>query len=485
MTSDVLDDGNAGGKAIRGGTAVAASYLGGLLISLASVPFMIRELGEVQYGYFVTASAFVLIIGGVTEGGLTNLGIREFAVRPPEERERFMQNLVGLRLVLTTVGVLAAVGVAAATGAEPLVVQGTMITGLALLILMTQQTYMVPLNAQLRLGVVAALGVFRQTVLSVIVIALAVSGAGLIPFFWANVVMGVLLVAVTVALVRGAAPLRPAFDRVAWGAILRDTLPYAVATAVGLVYFRIGVILMSYVSTDLETGYFGAAFRVIEVLGALPWLLVSAAFPILARAATTDDARFDVGLQKVFEVATLLGAVLALGLGIGAPFAIDVLAGDAFEPSIDVLRIQAVGLVTAFLMVTWTFALLSLRLFRQLLIANAIAATVAIVGTLTLAPGMGAEGAALATVLAEAALAVACLVLLRRARPGLRLEYGVVVKAAAATVPGIVLAIVVDAHPVPLAALAGLLFLVVAVVLRAIPPEVPAALRQLRAGSRP
>jgi O-antigen/teichoic acid export membrane protein len=480
VSEDALDRGDAGGKAIRGGAAVAASYLGGLLISLASVPFMIRQLGEVQYGYFVTASAFVLIIGGVTEAGLTNLGIREYAVRSPEERARFLQNLVGLRLVLTTGGVLAAVAVAAVTGANTLIVQGTAITGLGLLVLMTQQTYMVPLNAQLRLGLVAALGLVRQTVLSVLVAALAIGGAGLLPFFWANVVMGVLLVGLTVALVRGTAPLRPAFDRAEWRAILRETLPYAVATAVGLVYFRIGVVLMSYVSTDAETGYFGAAFRVIEVLGALPWLLVSAAFPILARAATTDDARFDDGLQKVFEVATLVGAVLALGLGIGAPFAIDVLAGDDFRASVDVLRIQSVGLVTAFLMVTWTFALLSLKLFRELLVANAIAAAVAIVGTVALAPGMGAQGAALATVLAEAALAVACLVLLRRARPGLALHYGVVPKAALAALPGIALALAVDLHPILLAALAGLLFLGSAVLLRAIPPEVPAALRELR-----
>ena len=45
---DVLDTGEAGGKAIRGGALVTGSYVVGLLLSVASVPFMIRHLGIVD-----------------------------------------------------------------------------------------------------------------------------------------------------------------------------------------------------------------------------------------------------------------------------------------------------------------------------------------------------------------------------------------------------------------------------------------------------
>lgn len=477
-TADILEGDQAGAKAIRGGAAITASYVGGILVSLASVPFMIRQLGDVRYGQYVTASAFVLILGGITEGGLTNLGIREFAVRSPQARERLLRNLVGLRLVLTTVGVVIACGMAAATGADAVVVQGVAISGLGLLILMTQQTYMVPLNAGLRLGQVAVLGLVRQAILSLIVIGLAVANAGLVPFFWANVVMGVVLVAITMRLVRGTAPLLPAFHPAEWRTMLREVLPYAVATAVGLVYFRVGVILMSYLSTEAETGYFSAAFRVVEVLAALPWMLVSAAFPILARAAGGDEARFDLGLQKVFEVSTLVGSLLALGLGLGAPFAIGVIGGSGFDPSAAVLRILAIGLLTAFLMVTWTFALLSLKLFRQLVLANAAAAAVAVVGSVVLIPAWGARGAAAATVVAEATLALCCLAALRRARPSSRLDYGIVPKVLICAAPGLLAAVVLPLPSLVLAVVAGAIFVALAFALDAVPPEILEALAQ-------
>ena len=277
-----------------------------------------------------------------------------------------------------------------------------------------------PLNAQLRMGWISILGIIRQGTLSALFIGLVLLNAGLIAFFWASVVTGVVLVAVTVALIRGhrAAAARPSMPSRGSGSC-GTRCPTRWPRRSGLVYFRIAVVLMSYVATDEETGIFSAAFRIVEVVGVLPWLLVSAAFPILARAARDDEARLGYALQKIFEVAVVLGVFIALGLAVAAPFAIKVVAGPDFTESVPVLRLQAVGLVTSFLMITWTYALLSLKLFRPLLLANAAAAVVAIVATLALSPPFGAEGAAIATVLAEAVLAAASLTALRRHRPAL------------------------------------------------------------------
>ena len=475
---DILDSGEAGGRAIRGGALFSGTYVVGLLLSLASVPFMIRHLGVVDYGFYVAVSAIVFIIGGFTEAGLTNLGIREYSQLRPGEREPFLRNLVGLRLVLTAVGVALATALTAVTGAAGIVVLGVAITGFGLLVQLLQSTYTVPLNVQLRMGWISILGVLRAAVLSGSFILLVVLNAGLVAFFWANVVTGVVVVVATLLVLRGTAPLMPSFHAVAWKKILKETLPYALAAAVGLIYFRIAVVLMSYVSTDEETGYFSAAFRIVEVVGSLPWILVSAGFPILARAARDDETRLGYALQKIFEVATVLGAFIALGLAVGAPFAIRVVAGPDFGESVPVLRLQAAGIVTSFLMVTWTYALLSLRLYRPLLIANAAAAVVAIVATLGLAPPLGAEGAALATVLAEATLAGVSLWGLRRSRPALSPDLRVVPKVVLAVIVALGVALLVPASAFVLSLVAGAVYAAVAFAMRAVPPELLTALRR-------
>ena len=72
---------------------------------------------------------------------------------------------------------------------------------------------------------------------------------------------------------------------------MREVLPFALAAAVGLIYFRLAIIMMSYLATDHETGIYSAAQRIVETVGVIPWLVVSAGFPILARAARDDADR--------------------------------------------------------------------------------------------------------------------------------------------------------------------------------------------------
>jgi O-antigen/teichoic acid export membrane protein len=343
---DVLDSGRAGGLAIRGGGLRTLSYFGAMLLSLASVPFMTRHLGEVDYGYYVTVSSILFIIGGATEAGLTNLGIREYAGRDGSTRIDLMRNLVGLRLVMTVAGVAFAVALTAATGAGQVVVLGTFIMGVGLLLTLTQATYTVSLSARLKLGWVAALELIKHFTLSATIVALVIVGASLVPFFFASVLAGLVMLVCTLVVLRDESGLLPSFHRAEWRRLLRAVLPYAIATAVGLVYFRLAIILMHYIAEDDETGLYAAAFRIVETVGVIPWVLVSSGFPILVRAARDDEARLRYALQRLFDVSTVFGAGVALMVAVGAPFAIDVVAGADFEGAVPVLRLQALSLLT-------------------------------------------------------------------------------------------------------------------------------------------
>jgi O-antigen/teichoic acid export membrane protein len=475
--TDILDTGRAGGMAIRGGALRVLGYGAALLLSLVAVPFMTRHLGVVDYGHYITVSSIIFIIGGLTEAGLTNLGTREYSVLEADEREQFLRNLTGLRFALTATGVALATLLTWVTGAETVVVQGTLITGVALMLTLTQQTYAIPLAARLKLGSVTALELVKQGLLTGTILVLVALGAGLIPFFVASVVSGLGVLIVTMLLLRGQVPMRPAVSRAAWRRIIADVLPYAVAVAVGLIYFRIAVILMSYVSTDYQTGIYSTAFRIVEAVGVIPWLVVSAGFPILSRAARDDEGRLRYALQRLFEVSTIVGVLIALAIGLGASFAIGVIAGlPEFEDSVPVLRVQGVALVTAFLVATWSFALLSLRAHRELLICNAVAAVVAVVGTLTLAPTLDAMGAAIATLGAEAALAVGYMIALHRRHPTLSPELRIIPKIVLAAAVGISAALLPT--PALIDAIVGAIaFVAVLAALRAIPPELYHALR--------
>ncbi len=153
--------------------------------------------------------------------------------------------------------------------------------------------------------------------------------------------------------------------------LLRDSLPYAAALAVSVLYFRVGVILSSLISSEAQTGYYSLAFRIVELVSGVPWLLVGSAFPVLSRAARDDSGRLRYALGRTYEVSLILGVWTALAIGLGAPFAVEVLGGrEDFEPSIEVLSVLGGAMVGTFLIACWGHGLLTLRRHIELLVAN-------------------------------------------------------------------------------------------------------------------
>ena len=147
----------------------------------------------------------------------------------------------------------------------------------------------------------------------------------------------------------------------------------------------------------------------------------------------------------MFELALLAGTWLVLCLEVGAGFAIHVIAANKADPSIVVLRIQGLAIIGNFVAVACGFPLLTLRRYRVALVCNLIALVVSGTLTVTLAPSLGARGAAVAALVAETGLGVSVAVMLKRAAPGVVLPIRTV---AAAALAGCVAAIVGFALPV-------------------------------------
>ncbi|HWH44518.1 MAG TPA: oligosaccharide flippase family protein [Thermoleophilaceae bacterium] len=417
--AEILDTSAAGPAALRGSALRTAGYAAGVLLSLASAPLLIRHLGVEDFGRYVTVLSIVTLAGGITEAGLNAIALREYASRDGAGRAEAMRNLVGIRLVLTAAGVLGAVGFALAAGYDSTFVLATAAAGAAFLVQVMQTLYAVALQGNLRFGWITAAELLRQVLAVAGLVVLVIAGAGLVPFLAIQIPAAAAALCLTVVLVRRLMPLRPAFDRSRWWPLLRDTVPFAIAVALHTTYFRIAIILMSLIATELETGYFATSFRVVEVVVAIPPLVIGAAFPILARAVRDDSARFEYASGRILELALIMGVLIALPLALGAASVMHVLGGADAEPSTPVLRIQSGAIVLTFLAVAASYVLLSLRRHRPLLIANLAALSVAVGLVLALAPGMGAEGAAIATVAGELALAGVMVGLLASSSRGL------------------------------------------------------------------
>lgn len=467
---DVLDSREAGGLIIRGGFVRSIGYVVVTLLGLLGIAVVTRHLGVADFGRFQTVLSLITIVGAITDAGMATLGVREYAQRHGDERGHLMAALLGLRMALTLVGVAIAAIVAVAIGYDAELVLGVALAGVGLALTVLQTTLTIPLVAELRNVALSGLDVLRQALMVVGYLLLVLLGAGVVAFLGVMVPVGAVVLVAAAMIVRGRVPLRPSLNLAEWGRLLRAAAAFAAATAVGTIYLYTAQILTAAVTSPEDTGLFSASFRVFIVAGAIPGLIVSVAFPLLSRAARDDHSRLRYAVQRLVDTAGVLGFGVAIGVVVGAPAIIEIMAGSGFEGAIAPLRIQGATLVATFLLAPLGFALLSLHAHRALLVANSVALAVTVAAVLALASAFGPEGAAAGTVIGESTLGVAYWIALRRTARDVAPGFGQVLRGLLVAVPVLALGLLA---PLPLlaAVVAVAVYGVLLLLVRAVPEE--------------
>jgi O-antigen/teichoic acid export membrane protein len=467
------------GFAIRGGAIRVLGYGSGALVSLATAAILVRHLGIDGFGRYVTVTALIALVGGVTEAGILVHGIREFLDSDARDRRRLIGNLIAMRLTLTTVGVALAICFALAIGYRQVLVLGALVAGAGLLAQVTADVLSVSLQAHMLLGRLTIVELVRRVLTLVLIAALSLAGANLLELIAAGAVSAVLALALIASLTRREVSPAPLFHRSIWRRLLGDLSLYAIALSIAAIYLYVTVLVMSAIATPTQTGLFATSFRVVQAGLAIPGLLLTAIFPLMTGAGRGVDADRNDALGKVLTVALICGAGMALAATLGAGFVIEAVAGPAGHGAIGVLRIQALMFLVSFLFTANALYLVSIRRYRPLLVATSAALVLDVVLALALIPSLGAEGGAIADVATETAAALALTAVVWRLTPAGRLTVSflsALMLACAVSLSVLLLPIGSLAQ----ATVATAIYLAILLAARAVPHEVIEAARRAR-----
>ncbi|WP_320670251.1 oligosaccharide flippase family protein [Patulibacter defluvii] len=479
----MLDTGDAGGRVVSGGALRVVSYVLGALVTVVSASVVARHLGKEGFGGFTTVVSLSTVALVIADFGLATLGVREYVTRKGAERDHLMRVMLGMRLTMMALGAAGMLVFAALAGFDGQLWLGTVLAGAGLVIYALPVTYVIPLQAALRLGWVGAIDLGRQVSQALLQVLLVVAGAGTGLLLGAAVPAAAVALVIALVAARGLAPLTPAFDLAAMRRLLRISIAFAAATSIGTLYPYVAQVVTDLSTSDTESGLFALSFRVFAVVVGTAMIAVSSAFPILAHTAGRDQARFGYAGSRTYQATILLGSLAAVGIGAGAPLAVEILGGAKYADATDVLRVHAAAIIGSFAVATGSFLLLAQHRQRTLLQMNGVTLLVSLILTAVAARQWGAIGAASAMVATEIGLALAYYVVLRRGGYGLRLERRWVAAIVASLVAAGGVAVAVAAvtsgtvGDVLETGAATLTFLVAVLVLRAVPEEVLAPLR--------
>ncbi len=393
-----------------------------LLLNLLIKPFWIlgvevgvqNAVGDEEYGLYFGLFSLASILNILLDAGVTNFNTRNIA-RHPHLISKHLGGILAIKVALLGLYLAATLAAGLLLG----------FTGrrFALLALLCANQFLNSLILYLRSNFEGLLLFKWDSVLSVLdrLLMTAICGALLwapghprfrIEYFVCAQTAAYLLTAATALLLltRRAGFARLRFSRPFSLAILKQSLPFALLVLLMASYNRIDPILLQKLSPrgDGEAGIYAGAYRLLDALTMVPYLVSVPLLPVFARltkgrpsAELGDTVRIATSLMAVFSItaAATLSAMDSRLMGL--------LYRENTEPLAAVFRLLILGIVPISFTYTFGTLLTAAGRLRQLNVLAAITLCINIAANLLLIPRYGAVGSAAASLTAQTFMAAA------------------------------------------------------------------------------
>lgn len=385
----------------------------GLIIGV----WVARYLGPEQFGLFNFATAFVGLFGAIAGLGLQDIVVRDIVCDPSGKEEtlgtaavlQFAGGLIAYGLILVTIFWLRSDD----TLAKVIV---AILGSMTLFKASEVAVYWFESQVLSKFTVWVQNGVFF--VFAAIKVLLLLQRAPLVAFAWATM-SEALIVALLMLMMLSLRGLRVGQLRMTVARaklLLVDSWPMLLSGVAVLIYMKVDQVMLGQMVGDDAVGVYSAAVRISEVWYFAPMAVVASVFPAILESKKRSEEQYLRRLQFLYDILVWLSVAVALVINFLSTHIIYFLFGSAYGESSSVLTCHI-----------WTGVFVSMGVARGkwMLAENlqymgywyvGLGMIMNVVCNYLLIPNFGIRGAAFATLVSQAVVAIGAPLLFSKTR---------------------------------------------------------------------
>lgn len=366
--------------------------------------WVIRYLGPERYGALNFAFAFVALFSVLSTLGLEAIVVRDI-VHDPSCRDETLASAFVLKLIGGGVTLILAVAVITVIRPDESIYWWLVGIAAAATIFQALDVIDYRYQAEVRSKYTVYARNAAFLIVALLKVTLIVTNAPLVTFGWASLCetalasLGLLLI----CRLQGQS-LRPSTATISRARhLLRQSWPLIISTLFVVILMRTDQVMLGQMRGDKEVGIFSAALALSEIWYFVPMAITSSVFPAMVQAWKTDENLFYQRLKRLYLVMVWLSLAVAIPLTLFSSEIVGVLYGGEYHSTAAVLSIHCWAGVFLFLGVVSNMWFLLENLNHYTLYRCIVGATVNVGLNLVLIPEYGAKGAAISTLVAQAA----------------------------------------------------------------------------------
>jgi O-antigen/teichoic acid export membrane protein len=127
--------------------------------------------------------------------------------------------------------------------------------------------------------------------------------------------------------------------------LLQSGLPYFLFSLFSVIYYRIDAVMLSSMTSESVTGWYGGAYRFFDMVMLLPMIYKTVIFPVFAKLWKDEDGVLQDTISRSLKLILMLGIPTAILIFAFARNIIDLFMGlEEYGPAVVVLQIFALSI---------------------------------------------------------------------------------------------------------------------------------------------
>ncbi|AFV22941.1 polysaccharide biosynthesis protein [Methanolobus psychrophilus R15] len=369
------------------------------IISFLILLYIARYLGPEEFGTFSFAFAFIYFFGFIPDMGVHNVLVREIS-KKPEDASILIGNATILKVILSFVAFVLSLSTIYFLD-YPSHIESTLYIASLGLLITSVSAYGVIYETKLKMEYSVFFSIASRIFFLIAVYAGIYYNQSLGYFVLASIVSdlihNLLMYLFSKRFVVPSFKLNTALLK----NIMLEALPIAVASVFTMIYFRIDVVMLQFMKSNIAVGYYSAAYRLTEALVFVPSVFMTSVFPLMSQYYKSSHTNFTQSYIRSFKYLLASGLFLAVLATTFAEWIISFMYGTEYNNSVTVLRILIWATAVMFINILLSFTYISSNNQKMIAKISAFAAFLNVIMNASLIPHYSYNGAAIATLLTE------------------------------------------------------------------------------------
>ena len=390
---------------VKNTTVLLASELVNKALSFALAIAIARLLDVQGFGQYSFVFAFLGLFAIIQDFGLSTYVVRQLSRFPGQTQELF-SNYFTLKLVFSLMTFVIASLAARFFVDSSSVMLAVMVVAFGMIFYNLSSVFGSVFQSREQMEKMAYVSMLERILTTGLGIGLLLNGKGLLGLMLAFLVSYTSMF--ILSLILGIRFVRPTlgFSLPLWKDMLKSSMLFWFYGLFQTIHFRTDTVMLKFLSTYTAVGIYGVAHNILDALYFIPFAIISAVFPPMAKFFLKDKNSLRILYREAMHYLLMLGIPMAFGITLVAPRLIVFIYSDSFIQSGLALQILIWSELFIFLAVATGFMLNSINREKYFAIYTALAALVNIVLNFILIPGYGFVGASIATVISQGMLSI-------------------------------------------------------------------------------